>query len=47
MVLEENWDGRVLVGDNWCLTDIGVDWPFEPLVPEDRAFFKSVPFITL
>jgi SPX domain protein involved in polyphosphate accumulation len=25
-------------------TDIGVDWPFELLVPEDRELFKSVPF---
>jgi SPX domain protein involved in polyphosphate accumulation len=44
MVREDNWDGRVRTGDNWRRTDIGVDWPFEQLVPEDRELFKSVPF---
>ena len=44
MVREDNWDGRVCAGDNCCHTDIGVDWPFEQLVPKDRELFKSVPF---
>lgn len=44
MVREDNWDGRLRTGDNWRRTDIGVDWPFEQLVPEDRELFKSVPF---
>jgi SPX domain protein involved in polyphosphate accumulation len=44
MVREDNWDGRVRTGDNWRRTDIGVDWPFEQLVSEDRELFKSVPF---
>jgi hypothetical protein len=45
MVREDNWDGRVRAGDNWRRTDIGVDWPFEQLVLEDRELFKSVPLI--
>lgn len=40
MVREDNWDGRVRADDNWRRTDIGVDWPFEQLVPEDRELFK-------
>jgi SPX domain protein involved in polyphosphate accumulation len=44
MVREDNWDGRVRAGDNWRRTDIGVDWPFEQLVPEDRELFKFAPY---
>jgi SPX domain protein involved in polyphosphate accumulation/uncharacterized membrane protein YidH (DUF202 family) len=40
MVREDNWDGRVRTGDNWRRTDIGIDWPFEQLLPEDRDLFK-------
>ena len=46
MVREDNWDGQVRTGDNWRRTDIGVDWPFEQLVSEDRELFKSVPFVS-
>jgi SPX domain protein involved in polyphosphate accumulation len=44
MVREDNWDAGVRAGDNWRRTDIGIDWPFEQLVLEDRELFKSVPF---
>lgn len=44
MVREDNWDGQLRAGDNWRRTDIGVDWPFEQLVQEDRELFKFVPF---
>jgi SPX domain protein involved in polyphosphate accumulation len=46
MVREDNWDGRVRTGDNWRRTDIGIDWPFEQLLSEDRELFKHVPFIS-
>lgn len=44
MVREDNWDGRVRTGDNWRRTDIGIDWPFEQLLADDRELFKHVPF---
>jgi hypothetical protein len=44
MVHEDNWDGRVRTGDNWRRTDIGVDWPFEQLVPEDREWVRVAIF---
>ncbi|KAJ7019832.1 VTC domain-containing protein [Mycena alexandri] len=40
MVREDNWDGRTRAGDNWRRTDIGIDFPFEQLVPEDKELFK-------
>ena len=40
MVREDNWDGRVRAGDNWRRMDIGIDWPFEQLPPEDKELFK-------
>lgn len=35
LVREDNWDGRKRAGDNWRRTDIGIDYPFEQLPPED------------
>jgi len=35
LVREDNWDGRTKSGDNWRRMDIGVDWPFDQLKPED------------
>ncbi|KAK7050854.1 vacuolar transporter chaperone [Paramarasmius palmivorus] len=40
MVREDNWDGRPRSGDNWRRTDIGIDYPFEQLPPEDKELFK-------
>ncbi|KDR78843.1 hypothetical protein GALMADRAFT_244468 [Galerina marginata CBS 339.88] len=40
LVREDNWDGRVRSGDNWGRTDIGIDFPFPQLVPEDKEIFK-------
>lgn len=40
MVREDNWDGRIRAGDNWRRTDIGIDYPFEQLPPEDKELFK-------
>ncbi|CCL98802.1 uncharacterized protein FIBRA_00807 [Fibroporia radiculosa] len=40
MVREDNWDGRTRSGDNWRRTDIGVDYPFDQLPPEDKELFK-------
>ncbi|TCD72002.1 vacuolar transporter chaperone [Steccherinum ochraceum] len=40
MVREDNWDGRIRSGDNWRRTDIGIDHPFEQLLPEDKELFK-------
>ena len=40
MVREDNWDGRTRSGDNWRRMDIGIDFPFEQLPPEDKELFK-------
>ncbi|KAF7374657.1 SPX domain-containing protein [Mycena sanguinolenta] len=40
MVREDNWDGRTRAGDNWRRTDIGIDFPFEQLPPDDKEIFK-------
>ncbi|KAI0067276.1 SPX-domain-containing protein [Artomyces pyxidatus] len=40
MVREDNWDGVERSGDNWRRTDIGIDWPFDQLPPEDKELFK-------
>lgn len=39
MVREDNLDGRRRAGDNWRRTDIGVDYPFRQLPPEDVQRF--------
>ncbi|KAF6759887.1 VTC domain-containing protein [Ephemerocybe angulata] len=40
MIREDNWDGRQRSGDNWRRTDIGIDFPFEQVPPEDKEIFK-------
>ncbi|KAJ6520921.1 VTC domain-containing protein [Mycena vulgaris] len=40
MVREDNWDGRTRAGENWRRTDIGIDFPFEQLAPDDKEIFK-------
>ncbi|KAJ6624040.1 VTC domain-containing protein [Mycena sp. CBHHK59/15] len=40
MVREDNWDGQTRAGDNWRRTDIGIDFPFEQLRPDDKELFK-------
>lgn len=39
MVREDNLDGRRRAGDNWRRMDIGVDFPFSQLPPEDVERF--------
>ena len=39
MVREDNLDGRDRAGKNWRRTDIGVDYPFRQLPPEDVERF--------
>ena len=39
MTREDNLDGKKRAGDNWRRTDIGVDWPFKQLPPEDKELF--------
>lgn len=39
MTREDNLDGRVRAGKNWRRTDIGIDYPFSQLVPEDAERF--------
>jgi SPX domain protein involved in polyphosphate accumulation len=39
MVREDNLDGRKRAGDNWRRTDIGIDYPFSQLPPEDIERF--------
>jgi SPX domain protein involved in polyphosphate accumulation len=40
MVREDNWDGPIRAGENWRRNDIGINYPFEQLVPEDKELFK-------
>ncbi|KAJ3983340.1 SPX-domain-containing protein [Lentinula detonsa] len=40
MIREDNWDGRIRSGNNWRRTDIGIDWPFEQLPPDDKDLFQ-------
>ncbi|KAL2807654.1 VTC domain-containing protein [Aspergillus granulosus] len=39
MTREDNLDGRRRTGNNWRRMDIGVDWPFNQLPPEDVERF--------
>lgn len=39
MVREDNLDGRKRSGDNWRRMDIGIDYPFSQLPPEDIVRF--------
>ncbi|KAK4954026.1 vacuolar transporter chaperone [Elasticomyces elasticus] len=39
MVREDNTDGRTRAGDNWRRMDIGIDYPFSQLPPEDVERF--------
>lgn len=39
MVREDNLDGRKRSGDNWRRMDIGIDYPFSQLPPEDIERF--------
>ncbi|TRM64292.1 VTC domain-containing protein [Schizophyllum amplum] len=40
MVREDNWDHKTRSGDNWRRTDIGIDFPFPQLDPDDKEIFK-------
>jgi len=42
LIREDNWDGRIRAGDNWRRTDIGIDYPFEQVLPEDKELFRCV-----
>ncbi|RMY84369.1 hypothetical protein D0861_06987 [Hortaea werneckii] len=39
MTREDNLDGKRRSGNNWRRTDIGIDWPFPQLPPEDVERF--------
>lgn len=39
LVREDNWDGRQRAGNNWRRMDIGIDYPFDQLPPEDIERF--------
>ena len=39
MTREDNLDGRKRAGKNWRRMDIGIDWPFSQLPPEDVERF--------
>ncbi|KAI7497163.1 SPX-domain-containing protein [Hortaea werneckii] len=39
MTREDNLDGTRRAGNNWRRTDIGIDWPFPQLAPEDVERF--------
>ncbi|KIW49802.1 hypothetical protein PV05_11448 [Exophiala xenobiotica] len=39
MIREDNLDGRQRAGKNWRRMDIGIDWPFPQLPPEDIERF--------
>lgn len=39
MTREDNLDGRQRAGKNWRRMDIGIDWPFSQLPPDDVELF--------
>ncbi|PHH86494.1 hypothetical protein CDD83_10184 [Cordyceps sp. RAO-2017] len=39
MIREDNLDGRLRSGDNWRRMDIGIDYPFSQLPPDDIVRF--------
>ncbi|TGZ78676.1 hypothetical protein EX30DRAFT_355971 [Ascodesmis nigricans] len=39
LVREDNWDGKKRSGDNWRRMDIGIDYPFSQLPPNDIERF--------
>ncbi|TIA92565.1 hypothetical protein E3P81_01319 [Wallemia ichthyophaga] len=39
LIREDNWDGRQRSGENWRRMDIGIDYPFNQLPPEDIERF--------
>ncbi|SAM86368.1 probable VTC4-Vacuolar Transporter Chaperone [Ustilago bromivora] len=39
LVREDNWDRRQRAGNNWRRMDIGIDYPFDQLPPEDIERF--------
>ena len=42
LIREDNWDGRSRAGDNWRRTDLGIDFPFESVLDQDKEIFKCV-----
>ncbi|KAJ3565174.1 hypothetical protein NP233_g7805 [Leucocoprinus birnbaumii] len=40
LIREDNWDGKTRAGDNWRRKDIGIDYPFDQVAPEDKELFK-------
>ncbi|KAK2463417.1 hypothetical protein APHAL10511_004503 [Amanita phalloides] len=40
LIREDNWDGQTRSNDNWRRTDIGIDYPFEQVAPDDMELFK-------
>lgn len=40
LIREDNWDGRTRSDDNWRRTDIGINYPFTNVVPDDKELFK-------
>jgi SPX domain protein involved in polyphosphate accumulation len=42
LIREDNWDGQIRSADNWRRTDIGIDYPFDQVSPDDKELFKYV-----
>ncbi|KAG6813966.1 hypothetical protein H0H92_005221 [Tricholoma furcatifolium] len=40
LVREDNWDSKTRAGDNWRRTDIGINFPFDAISPDDKEIFK-------
>jgi len=40
LIREDNWDGPMRSADNWRRTDIGIDYPFDQVSPDDKELFK-------
>jgi SPX domain protein involved in polyphosphate accumulation len=40
LIREDNWDGKDRAGNNWRREDIGIDFPFDKVLPEDKEKFK-------
>jgi SPX domain protein involved in polyphosphate accumulation len=42
LIREDNWDGQIRSADNWRRTDIGIDYPFDQVTPDDKELFKYI-----
>ncbi|KAF8632202.1 hypothetical protein AX15_001967 [Amanita polypyramis BW_CC] len=40
LIREDDWDGQIRSGNNWRRADIGIEYPFDKVSPDDKELFK-------